>query len=109
MKKLEKQKSIKHPKRAKVEVHHYQKPRRPVTLEELWPSRFFRKSNQDNVEASCFNVDKEETMNVPTTDKERTVSESSPKESPSDEEKATREILSMMSHSSSEKPIEPSS
>ena len=38
VKKSEKQKSIKRPKRAKIEVHHYQKPRRLVTLEEFLPS-----------------------------------------------------------------------
>ncbi|KAH0767934.1 hypothetical protein KY285_003805 [Solanum tuberosum] len=49
-------------------------------------------------------------MKVPPTDKEGTMSESSPKVSPSDdEEKATREISSIMSPSSSENPIEPSS
>ncbi|XP_049378083.1 uncharacterized protein LOC125842824 [Solanum stenotomum] len=62
VKKLEKQKSIKRPKRAKVEVHHYQKPRRPVTLEELLPSLLDIKSTQDNVEASCFNANKAKTM-----------------------------------------------
>ena len=44
VKKLEKQKSIKRPKRAKVEVHHYQKPRRLVTLEDFLPSSFDTKS-----------------------------------------------------------------
>ena len=34
--KLKKQKSIKRLKRAKVEVHHYQNPRRPVTLEDSY-------------------------------------------------------------------------
>ena len=38
VKKLKKKKSIKRPKRAKIEVHHYQKPRRLVTLEEFLPS-----------------------------------------------------------------------
>ncbi|XP_049359184.1 uncharacterized protein LOC125823856 [Solanum verrucosum] len=109
VKKLEKQKSIQPPKRAKVEVHHYQKPRRPVTLEEFLPSSFDIKSTQDNVEASCFNADKAETTKVPSTDKEGTTSESSPKVSPSDDEKTTREISSMMNPSPSEKPIEPSS
>ena len=33
--KLVKKKMIKHPKKAKVEVYHYQKPRHSVTLEEL--------------------------------------------------------------------------
>ncbi|KAH0641873.1 hypothetical protein KY285_032739 [Solanum tuberosum] len=107
MKKLEKQKSIKRPKRVKVEVHHYQKPRRPVTLEEFLPSSFDIKSTQDNVEASCFNADKAETMKVPPTNKEGTTSESSPKVSPSDDENITREISSMMSLSPFETPIEP--
>ena len=62
VKKSEKQKSIKRPKKAKVEVHHYQKPRRLVTLEEFLPSSFYTKSTQGNVEVSCFNVDKEQTM-----------------------------------------------
>ncbi|KAH0724275.1 hypothetical protein KY285_000133 [Solanum tuberosum] len=109
VKKLEKQKSIKRPKRAKVEVHYYQKPRRPVTLEEFLPNSFDIKSTQDNVEASCFNADKAETMKVPPTDKEGTTSESSPKVSPNDDEKTTTEISSMMSISPSETPIEPSS
>ena len=108
VKKLEKQKSIKRPKRAKVEVHHYQKPRHLVTLEEFLPSSFNIKSNQDNVEAPCFNDDKEETVKAPSTIKEGTSSESSLKVSPSDEEKATREISAMMSLSSSEKSTEPS-
>ncbi|KAH0642361.1 hypothetical protein KY290_033954 [Solanum tuberosum] len=109
VKKLVKQKSIKRPKKAKVEVHHYQKPRRPVTLEEFLPSSFDIKSTQDNVEASCFNTDKAETTKMASTDKEGTTSESSPKVSPSDDEKATREISSMMTPSPFEKPIEPSS
>ncbi|KAH0651623.1 hypothetical protein KY285_031754 [Solanum tuberosum] len=109
VKKLEKQKSIQCPKRAKVEVHHYQKPRRPVTLEEFLPSSFDIKSTQDSVEASCFNADTTEITKVPPTDKEGTMSESSPKVSPSDDEKETREISSMVSPSPSEKPIEPSS
>ncbi|KAH0636561.1 hypothetical protein KY289_036476 [Solanum tuberosum] len=109
VKKLVKQKSIKRPKKAKVEVHHYQKPQHPVTLEEFLPSWLRIKSTQENVEASCFNADKEETMKVSPTDREETTRESSPKVSPSGEEKATREISSMMSPSSSEKPIEPSS
>ncbi|KAH0722579.1 hypothetical protein KY285_005110 [Solanum tuberosum] len=109
VKKLEKQKSIKRPKRATVEVHHYQKPRRPVTLEEFLPSSFDIKSTQDNVEASCFNVDKAKTMKVPPTEKEGTTSESSPKVSPNDDEKTIREISSMMTLSPSETPIEPSS
>ncbi|KAH0685550.1 hypothetical protein KY285_016092 [Solanum tuberosum] len=109
VKKLDKQKSIKRPKRAKVEMHHYQKPRRHVTLEEFLPSSFGIKSTQDNVEALYFNADKEETMKVPPTDKEEKTSESSPKVSPSDKEKATREISAMMSLSSYEKYIEPSS
>ena len=82
MKKSEKQKSIKRPKRAMVEGHHYQKPRRLVTLEEFLPSSFGTKSTQGNVEASCFNVDKGQTMNVPPTVKEGTTSQSSPKVSP---------------------------
>ncbi|XP_015072668.1 uncharacterized protein LOC107016840 [Solanum pennellii] len=109
VKKSEKQKSIKRPKRAKVEVHHYQKPRRLVTLEEFLPSSFDTKSTQGNVEASCFNVDKGQTMKVPPTVKEGTTSESSPKVSPGEEEKETREISEMMSLSSSEKSIELSS
>ncbi|KAH0675715.1 hypothetical protein KY285_023516 [Solanum tuberosum] len=109
VKKLAKQKSIKRPKKAKVEVHHFQKPRHPVTLEEFLPSWLRTKSTQENVEASCFNVDKEETMKVSPTDKEGTTRESSSKVSPSGEEKATREISAMMSPSPSEKPIEPSS
>ena len=92
VKKLEKKKSIKRPKREKVEVHHYQKPRRLVTLEEFLPSSFDTKSTQGNVEASCFNVDKEQTMKVPPTVKEGTTSESSPKASLGEEEKETREI-----------------
>ena len=59
--------------------------------------------------ASCFNVDKEQTMKVPPTVKEGTTSESSPKVSPGEEEKETREISEMMSLSSSEKSIELSS
>ncbi|KAH0716267.1 hypothetical protein KY284_009172 [Solanum tuberosum] len=51
VKKLEKQKSIKRPKRTKVEVHHYQKPRHPVTLEEFLPSSFDIKSTKENVKA----------------------------------------------------------
>ncbi|KAH0636367.1 hypothetical protein KY289_036282 [Solanum tuberosum] len=109
VKKLVKQKSIKRPKKVKVEVHHYKKPRHPVTLEEFLPSWLRIKSTQKNVEASCFNVDKEETIKVSPTDREETTRESSPKVSPSGEEKATREISSMISPSSSEKPIEPSS
>uniref|UniRef100_M1DNM4 Uncharacterized protein n=1 Tax=Solanum tuberosum TaxID=4113 RepID=M1DNM4_SOLTU len=62
VKKLVKQKSIKRPKRAKVEVHHYKKPRHPVTLEEFLPSWLRTKSTQENVEASCFNADKKETI-----------------------------------------------
>ena len=59
--------------------------------------------------ASCFNVDKEQTMKVPPTVKEGTTSKSSPKVSPREEEKETREISEMMSLSSSEKSIELSS
>ena len=106
VKKLEKQKSIKCPKRAKVEVYHYQKPRRLVTLEEFLPSSFVTKSTQGNLEASCFNVDKGQTMKVPPTVKEGTTSESSPKVSPGEEEKETWIISEMMSLSSSEKSIE---
>ncbi|XP_069154670.1 uncharacterized protein [Solanum lycopersicum] len=109
VKKSNKQKSIKCPKRAKVEVHHYQKPRRLVTLEEFLLSSFDTKSTQGNVEASCFNVDKGQTMKVPPTVKEVTTSESSPKVSPGEEEKESREISEMMSLSSSEKSIELSS
>ncbi|TMW80237.1 hypothetical protein EJD97_022424, partial [Solanum chilense] len=109
VKKSEKQKSIKCPKRAKVEGHHYQKPRRLVTLEEFLPSLFDTKSTQGNVEASCFNVDKEQRMKVPPIVKEGTTSESSPKASLGEEEKETREISEMMSLSSSEKSIEHSS
>ena len=106
VKKLKKKKSIKRPKRAKVEVHHYQKPRRLVTLEKFLPSSFDTKSTQGNVEASCFNVDKEQTVKMPPTVKEEITSESSPKVSPGEEEKETREISEMMSLSSSEKSIE---
>ncbi|TMW81091.1 hypothetical protein EJD97_012058, partial [Solanum chilense] len=105
----EKQKSIKRPKREKDEVHHYQKPRRLVTLEEFLPSSFDTKSTQGNVEASCFNADKEQTMKVPPIVKEGTTSESLPKVSPREEEKETMEISEMMSLSSSEKYIELSS
>ena len=90
VKKSKKQKSIKRPKREKVEVHHYQKPRRLVTLEKFLPSSFDTKSTQGNVEASCFNVDKEQSMKVPPAVKEGTTSESSPKVSPGEEEKETR-------------------
>ena len=79
-----------------------------MTPEEFFPSSFDTKSTQGNVEASCFNVDKEQTMNVPPIVKEGTTSESSPKVSPR-EEKKTREISEMMSLSSSEKSIELSS
>ncbi|KAH0636173.1 hypothetical protein KY290_038328 [Solanum tuberosum] len=48
-------------------------------------------------------------MKVSPTDKEGTTRESSLEVSPRAEEKVPREISSMMSHSSSEKPIEPSS
>lgn len=51
MKKLVKQKSIMRTKKKKVEVHYYQKPHHLVTLEE-----FFKKSSQENIKASCFNV-----------------------------------------------------
>ncbi|KAH0712140.1 hypothetical protein KY289_008099 [Solanum tuberosum] len=71
VRKLEKQKSIKHPQRVKVEVHHYQKPRRPVTLEEFLPSSFYTKSIEDNVGASCFNTDKKETTRMSRTDKKK--------------------------------------
>ena len=77
-----------------------------MTLEEFLPSSFGTKSTQGNVEASCFNVDKGQTMNVPSTVKEGTTSESSPKVSPGEEE---QEISEMMSLSSSEKSIELSS
>ena len=106
MKKSVKQKSIKRPKRAKVEVHYYLKPRRLVTLEEFLPSSFGTKSTQGNVEASCFNVNKGQQMNVPPTIKEGTTSESSPKVSPGEEETEIREISEMMSLSSSEKSME---
>ena len=90
VKKSEKRKSNKRPKGAKVEVHYYQKPQRPVTLEEFLPSSFDIKSTKDNVEASCFNTEKAETMKVPPTGKERTTSESLRKVSPSNEQKAIR-------------------
>ena len=77
-----------------------------MTLEEFLPSSFNTKSTQGNVGASCFNVDKEQTMKVPPTVKEGTTSESSPKVSPGEEEKETREISELMSLSSSEKSIE---
>lgn len=48
-------------------------------------------------------------MKVPLTDKEGSTSESSPKVSPCDDEKAIGEISSMMSPPSSEKPTKPSS
>ena len=51
VKKLEKQKSIKRPKRENVEVHHYKKPRRLVTQEEFLPSSFDTKFTQGNDEA----------------------------------------------------------
>uniref|UniRef100_M1DUZ4 Uncharacterized protein n=1 Tax=Solanum tuberosum TaxID=4113 RepID=M1DUZ4_SOLTU len=71
VRKLEKQKSIKCPQMVKVEVHHYQKPRRPVTLEEFLPSSFCTKSIEENVGALCFNTDKEETTRVSRTDKKK--------------------------------------
>ena len=83
-------------------MHHYQ---HPATLEEFLPSLFDTKSTQGNVEASCFNVDKEQTMKVPPIVKEGTTSESSPKVSPGEDEKETREISEMMPFSSSEKSI----
>lgn len=58
-----------------------------MTLEKFLPSSFDTKSTQGNVEASCFNADKEQTMKVPPTAKEGTTSESSPKVSPGEEEK----------------------
>ena len=58
-----------------------------MTLEEFLPSSFDTKSTQGNVEASCFNVDKEQTVKVPPTVKEGTTSESSPKVSPREEKK----------------------
>ncbi|TMX05468.1 hypothetical protein EJD97_019474 [Solanum chilense] len=109
VKKSENQKLIKSPKREKVEVHHYQKPRRLVTLEEFLPSSFDTKSTQGNVEASCFNMDKEQTIKVRPTLKEGTTSESSQKVCPGEEEKETREISEMISLSSSEKSIQLSS
>lgn len=54
-------------------------------------------------------MDKEETMKVPPTGNEGTMSESLPKVSFSEEEKATKEISAMISLSSSGKSIEPSS
>ena len=58
-----------------------------MTLEEFLPNSFDTKSTQGNVKASCFNVDKEQTMNVPPIVKEGTTSESSPKASLGEEEK----------------------
>ena len=74
-----------------------------MSLDEFLPSSFDIKSTQDNVEVSCFNADKEETMKVPPTNKKGTMSEFLPKVSPSDYKEPTREISSMMSHSPSEK------
>ena len=65
-----------------------------MTLEEFLPSSFNIKSNQDNVLASCFKVDKEETVKAPSTGKEGTSSESSPKVSPSDEKKSNKGNIS---------------
>ncbi|TMX02712.1 hypothetical protein EJD97_020243, partial [Solanum chilense] len=102
--------SINRPKKEKVEVHHYQKPRYPITLVEFLPSWLRTKSTQENIEASCFNADKEEITKVsPTGQEEGTTTEASPKVSPSSKEKATREISSIISPSSFEKSIEPSS
>ena len=58
-----------------------------MTLEEFLPSSFDTKSTQGNVEASCFNVDKEQSMKVPPAIKEGTMSESSPKVSPGKKKK----------------------
>ncbi|XP_059288127.1 uncharacterized protein LOC132041429 [Lycium ferocissimum] len=77
-----KQKSVEHPKKAKVEENYHQEPRHPVTLGEFLPSWFRNKTARDNIEASCFNTDKDE---------------------------ANDESLSTLSLSSSEKPIESSS
>ena len=78
-----------------------------MTLEKFIQSLFCAKSTQDNGEASCLNIDKEETMKLSPTDND--ASKSSPKVSPSGEEKGTGEISLVMSPSSSENSIEPSS
>ncbi|XP_059316492.1 uncharacterized protein LOC132067311 [Lycium ferocissimum] len=60
VRRLRKQKSVERPKKEKVEENYHQEPRRPVTLGEFLPSWFRNKTARDNIEASCFNADKEE-------------------------------------------------
>ncbi|KAK4351412.1 hypothetical protein RND71_030725 [Anisodus tanguticus] len=40
-----KQKLVDHPKKTKVKVDHYQKPRRPMTSEEFLPSWFYNRAD----------------------------------------------------------------
>ncbi|KAK4353086.1 hypothetical protein RND71_028604 [Anisodus tanguticus] len=49
---LREQKLVERPKKTKVEVEHYQKPRRSVTLEEFFPSWFITTTARDSIEAS---------------------------------------------------------
>ncbi|XP_070047529.1 uncharacterized protein [Nicotiana tomentosiformis] len=51
---------VKHLKKAKVEMHHPQKPRHRVTLEDFLPCWLGMKISRDSIEASCFNADKGE-------------------------------------------------
>lgn len=103
--KLERQKLIQRPKREKVEVHNYKKTQ---TLCNSRPSSFDKESTKDNVEASGLNVDKARKNKVHPTDKEERTSESSIEVSPNDDDKATKEISSMMSASHSKNPVGPS-
>ncbi|XP_070050774.1 uncharacterized protein [Nicotiana tomentosiformis] len=51
---------VKHLKKAKVEVHHPQKLRHPVTLEEFLPSWFCTKISRGGIDISCCHADEGE-------------------------------------------------
>ncbi|XP_070042950.1 uncharacterized protein [Nicotiana tomentosiformis] len=55
-----KQNPVRRLKKAKMEVHHPQKPRHLVTLEDFFPCWFRMKISRDGIEASCCNADKGE-------------------------------------------------
>ncbi|XP_070011134.1 uncharacterized protein [Nicotiana sylvestris] len=91
VKRPRKRNPVKYLKKAKVEVHHLQKPRHPVTLEEFLPSWFHTKISHEGIEASCCNVDNGEEKNdvLPLAPSLEKLIESTPQEVNTCEEKVT--------------------
>ncbi|XP_070049155.1 uncharacterized protein [Nicotiana tomentosiformis] len=82
---------VKHLKKAKVEVHHPQKPRHLVTLEEFLPSWFHAKISHEGINAYCCHDDKEEEKSddLPSAPSSEKFIESIPQEVNACEEKVT--------------------